>query len=1112
MSLTPGPSVTHPTYRPSVQPQVAGIGMGVPPNTMPIANRGVPPPKPYYNTPSQPARSSVPMKGTLAPGERIKVGNDTVTIEKYLSEGGYAHVYLTHSDTPLGPNKLTTHCLKRLAFRQEQAPDMMKDVEKEIEVMKALRGNPWIVEYLGSEVRRTSGGAGKGPGWEVFILMEFCSGGGIIDLLNKRLRDRLKEQEILSIFVDIENILCHPTSPNNPPGSSSISSFRYKLCDFGSTTYPSSHAPRNKREADEQAFDLNRHTTLQYRAPEMVEPLLGLPVGLPADVWAMGVLLYKLCYYTTPFEEHGPLAIVNAKYTFPSFPVYSPKLQHVIASMLIDQPARRPTVFDILKQIHRMRGTQPSRNYQQVPTIVEPRRTDLPSRSARTVPSPSNSNLLDFTEPTRQTPSAVSPSNLLSTPIQPQRRGRPIRTFPAGAESASPSRDAPGSATSSAFRTQLSDTQKSVPAPTASSTSSLHSKSPQPQLVTDIKKFTADFSDAFTPEVTDKTLQSGSKQATGENFSASFGFDNSFDPSSSFSGPAQKLSPLRTSKSLQPGMGNGVDSSSAFEATISPPSPMQHEQLAGSKTANPASASVTGFAHRQDSASAHSPEESSFEDRYPTLERLHSDGSADLQLRTSPLLSPATSSDRPSPSSSIPLRGKSMQRSMPSYHQASLTGGTYGEGHTHTSDMQGGIPLPRSNQVTGTAFKMTDNTLEYAAIYSSDEVPERTGPLSVGAGDNLLPDYVDMPSPTQGPTRGDLVHPMKRDLPSPTQEHNQQEISAPAHPNDLLTGDNIDLLTGDDDLPLPFVSMQPSHRPLKSSTGNKAPPPLAAKPPSLSLNSSTAHPRPGFPRAPSSIYDAQWSPVDKAKADLVKSPLPQLLPASADPDVSDSRIPTVTSPIDLSASQDQEALASRQRYQQPNPTFQSSHNSKSSTYPLTNSRSLAVPSSACDTSDRRSSVNAVTSDLNAMALASGRPGPAHFSGRNPADGKKPPVASKPDQLKVAGHMSSSHSDGASIEGLGRSRSMYISGRPAGWTFNNNNSSSLEAGTDTIRRSAYLAPSNNSETSVPADDTEFTGKRNVNALIAQWSRAGPPVQGTPVSALRSKPTIGTGRRL
>ena len=39
--------------------------------------------------------------------------------------------------------------------------------------------------------------------YEVFILMEFCSGGGIIDMMNRRLRERLTEQEILTIFVDV---------------------------------------------------------------------------------------------------------------------------------------------------------------------------------------------------------------------------------------------------------------------------------------------------------------------------------------------------------------------------------------------------------------------------------------------------------------------------------------------------------------------------------------------------------------------------------------------------------------------------------------------------------------------------------------------------------------------------------------------------------------------------------------------------------------------------------------------------------------------------------------------------------------------------------------------
>ena len=105
----------------------------------------------------------------------------------------------------------------------------------------------------------------------------------------------------------------------------------------------------------------------------MVEPMLGWAVGLPSgecthgqpnvDVWALGVLLYKLCYYTTPFEEHGTLAIVNARYTFPQYPVYSPQIQHLIASMLVDHPARRPTVFEVLRTSCDMSGTKPETDY-----------------------------------------------------------------------------------------------------------------------------------------------------------------------------------------------------------------------------------------------------------------------------------------------------------------------------------------------------------------------------------------------------------------------------------------------------------------------------------------------------------------------------------------------------------------------------------------------------------------------------------------------------------------------------------------------------------------------------------------------------------------------------
>lgn len=191
----PPPAGTVPVYNnmvpvpghspvPGYPPQYVPPNYATPPPGVPPMG-GMPPPTsphpPYMNqpprhSPAPPVAQQQVQKGTLRPGQEIKVGKQVVVIEKYLSEGGYAHVYLTRSQQPIGRNGLTTHCLKRIAFRDDQGNDMFKETEKEIHVMKALRGNDRIVEYLDSEMRRLESRRDGGPGWEVFILMEFCAG------------------------------------------------------------------------------------------------------------------------------------------------------------------------------------------------------------------------------------------------------------------------------------------------------------------------------------------------------------------------------------------------------------------------------------------------------------------------------------------------------------------------------------------------------------------------------------------------------------------------------------------------------------------------------------------------------------------------------------------------------------------------------------------------------------------------------------------------------------------------------------------------------------------------------------------------------------------------
>lgn len=62
----------------------------------------------------------------------------------------------------------------------------------------------------------------------------------------------------------------------------------------------------------------------------MVDVYRKLPIDEKSDIWALGVLLYKLCYYTTPFEAQGQLAILNASFKFPSYPPFSDPLKKLI--------------------------------------------------------------------------------------------------------------------------------------------------------------------------------------------------------------------------------------------------------------------------------------------------------------------------------------------------------------------------------------------------------------------------------------------------------------------------------------------------------------------------------------------------------------------------------------------------------------------------------------------------------------------------------------------------------------------------------------------------------------------------------------------------------------
>src|SRR5690349_7984214 len=86
-----------------------------------------------FRAPVPMAASNAPA-GTFAPGTKVQVGNHRVTIEKYLSEGGFAHVYLVRVPKSDGHTP-DTAVLKRVAVPDK---DALANMRTEVETMKKL--------------------------------------------------------------------------------------------------------------------------------------------------------------------------------------------------------------------------------------------------------------------------------------------------------------------------------------------------------------------------------------------------------------------------------------------------------------------------------------------------------------------------------------------------------------------------------------------------------------------------------------------------------------------------------------------------------------------------------------------------------------------------------------------------------------------------------------------------------------------------------------------------------------------------------------------------------------------------------------------------------------
>ncbi|XP_067008886.2 BMP-2-inducible protein kinase [Anabrus simplex] len=295
-------------------------------------------------------------------GKVFVVGRVTVTVEDVLAEGGFAVVFLVKANSGNA-----RYALKRMYVNNEHDLNVSK---REIQIASNLSGHKNIIGYVDSSLTHTGNGV-----YEVLLLMPYCKT-HVLQMMNGRLQSGFTEAEVLQIFCDTceaVSRLHHCQTPiihrdlkveNILLGDSG----HYVLCDFGSATGKVLNPQVQGVAAIEE--EIKKYTTLSYRAPEMVDLYSGKPITTKADIWALGCLLYKLCFFSLPFGE-STLAIQSGNFTIPDNSRYSKGMHCLIRYMLEPDQDKRPDIYQVAYVAFALQGKDcPVQNLHKSPVPV----------------------------------------------------------------------------------------------------------------------------------------------------------------------------------------------------------------------------------------------------------------------------------------------------------------------------------------------------------------------------------------------------------------------------------------------------------------------------------------------------------------------------------------------------------------------------------------------------------------------------------------------------------------------------------------------------------------------------------------------------------------------
>ncbi|VVC92334.1 unnamed protein product, partial [Leptidea sinapis] len=267
-------------------------------------------------------------------GQFVEIGNMKLRVKKVIAE---------------------EYALKRLMAADEQAN---KNIIQEISILKKLSGHPNVIKYIAASfIDKTKTSHGMS---EYLLLTDLCSGGSLMEALQHK-GQAFPLPTIVRVFYQTCKAVQHMHAQVPPIAHRDLKLENFlisnegtiKLCDFGSATTevytPNPSWSANQRNMLEE--NLAQFTTPMYRAPEMLDTWDNRKIDHAVDIWALGCILYTLCYMQHPFEDSAKLAILNGNYSLNPNDQRYKCFHEIINGCLCVNPDERLTISGVLERL-----------------------------------------------------------------------------------------------------------------------------------------------------------------------------------------------------------------------------------------------------------------------------------------------------------------------------------------------------------------------------------------------------------------------------------------------------------------------------------------------------------------------------------------------------------------------------------------------------------------------------------------------------------------------------------------------------------------------------------------------------------------------------------------